>query len=255
MTGGTTTDLFLRGAMRLVQPQNGHRSGTDALLLAHAALPFAAGNIADFGAGVGAAGIALALQSSGCDHLALVEIDPALMRLGVENLAVNGLGQGEAIRADVTASATIREKVGLARSAYDCIIMNPPFRDQARSRGPQDGSRALAHVMQDSDLQHWVRAAAHHLKPGGALAMIHRADALALVLQSLGKGFGGALLRFVHPRADAPALRLLITARKGSRAPLTILPPLMLHGTDGAFTDEAAAIHHGVHHGKAALPD
>jgi tRNA1(Val) A37 N6-methylase TrmN6 len=44
---------------------------------------------------------------------------------------------------------------------------------------------------------------------------------------------------------DRPAIRLLLSGTKGSRAPLTILPPVVLNGPDGRFTPEAEALHRG----------
>ena len=42
-----------------------------------------------------------------------------------------------------------------------------------------------------------------------------------------------------------PAIRLLITAVKGSRGPFTLLPPLVLQGPDGRFTPELEALNAG----------
>ena len=58
-------------------------------------------------------------------------------------------------------------------------------------------------------------------------------------------GFGDARLQLVHPRADAPAARLLLRAVKGSRAPLRVEPPLILHDASGRFTPLAEALHRG----------
>ena len=72
-----TEDAFLGGQLRLRQLKSGHRAGHDAMLLA-AATPARPGDrVADFGAGVGAAGLAVARRVAGID-LVLVEIDPAL---------------------------------------------------------------------------------------------------------------------------------------------------------------------------------
>jgi tRNA1(Val) A37 N6-methylase TrmN6 len=61
----------------------------------------------------------------------------------------------------------------------------------------------------------------------------------------MGKGLGGLELRFVHPSDDRPAIRFLLSGIKGSRAPLSILPPLVLNGPDGRFTSRAEAVHQG----------
>jgi tRNA1(Val) A37 N6-methylase TrmN6 len=243
-------DRLLGGRMLLRQPARGHRAGTDAMLLADAALRFPARRAADFGAASGAAGLAFAIRSGTRPHVTIVEIDAALSALGAANLTLNGVS-GLALCCDLTAPAAMREAAGLPREGFDLVLMNPPFRDSAASRMSADAARASAHAMPDAALESWLRAAAHHLAPGGHVVLIHRADAAGIVLQALGRGFGGATVRFVHARAGDDALRILLTAQKGSRAPLRILAPLVLHREDGRFTPEAEAIHNGT----AARPE
>src|SRR5438552_10255159 len=83
-----TEDAFLGGRLRLRQPRTGHRAGHDAVLLAAATAARVGQRVADFGAGVGAAGLALASRVSGLD-LVLVEIDPRLAALARDNAALN----------------------------------------------------------------------------------------------------------------------------------------------------------------------
>src|SRR4030081_3318700 len=86
--GDFTEDAFLGGQLRLRQPKSGHRAGHDAMLLA-AATPARSGDrVADLGAGVGAAGLAVAKRVSGID-LVLVEIDETLAGLARGNATAN----------------------------------------------------------------------------------------------------------------------------------------------------------------------
>src|SRR5271168_620777 len=86
---GFTVDRWLGGRLSLVQPEGGHRVGTDAALLA-AAAGTPEGRIADVGAGVGAVGLALAQRSERA-FADLIEIDSHLARLAGINAARNGL--------------------------------------------------------------------------------------------------------------------------------------------------------------------
>ncbi len=94
-------------------------------------------------------------------------------------------------------------------------------------------------------MEAWLKACTGLLKPKGRLVLIHRADRLAACLGILGDRLGGIELRFVHPSEDRPAIRLLLSGVKGSRAPLSILPPVVLNGPDGRFTPQAEALHRG----------
>ena len=75
--GETTEDAFLGGALRLRQPKSGHRAGHDAMLLAAATLARPGDRVVEFGAGVGAAGLALKKREGAVD-LVLVEVDSGL---------------------------------------------------------------------------------------------------------------------------------------------------------------------------------
>lgn len=90
-----------------------------------------------------------------------------------------------------------------------------------------------------------MKRATSVLAPKGRLVLIHRADELGAILTSLKGRFGAIRLIFVHPRQDQPAIRVLVGAIKGSRAPLTILPPLALHESDGRFTPIAESLNRG----------
>src|ERR1700680_661082 len=76
----TSEDAVLGGRLRLRQPLRGHRVGHDAILLAAATAARAGEHAVDLGAGVGAAGLALALRVAGL-KVKLVEIDAGLCAL------------------------------------------------------------------------------------------------------------------------------------------------------------------------------
>ena len=84
-----TEDAFLGGQLRLKQLKSGHRAGHDAVLLAAATAARAGDRVADLGAGVGAAGLAVARRVTGID-LVLVEIDAALAGLARVNAPMLG---------------------------------------------------------------------------------------------------------------------------------------------------------------------
>ena len=232
-----TEDAFLGGQLRLRQPKAGHRSGHDAMLLAASCRARPGEHIVEFGAGVGAAGLAVALRVGDID-LVLVEIDPALAALARDNAAANGLA-AHVIVLDVAAPAQAFAAAGLAPDSADTVLMNPPFNDAARHRASPDPARAKAHVADPATLGQWIAAARRILKSGGVLTLIWRADGLAEALGALDHGFGSLIVLPVHGDARKPAIRVLIRAVKGGRAPTQILPALMLNGA-AALPDDAA---------------
>src|SRR5271169_3672402 len=82
--GEVSEDAVLGGKLLLRQPVRGHRFGHDSILLAAAVSAHAGEQAVDLGAGVGAAGLALARRIDGL-AVALVELDPALTAFAREN--------------------------------------------------------------------------------------------------------------------------------------------------------------------------
>jgi tRNA1(Val) A37 N6-methylase TrmN6 len=233
----TSEDAVLGGRLRLRQPLRGHRVGHDAILLA-AATQARAGEVAvDLGAGVGGAGLALAFRVEGLKVI-LVEIDPALCALAAGNARLNRLD--ERVR---VVHADVEKATGLAPASADRVLMNPPFHDATRQHVSPDPRRRLAHAGDPGLLARWIAAAALLLKPQGVLTLIWRADGLEEVLGALRAEFGNVGVLPVKPRADAPAIRVLVRAVKATAwAKPVDYPALILNGADNRPTAAAEAI-------------
>jgi len=243
MKGDLTEDAFLDGRLRLRQPVKGHRAGHDAMLLAAATDAAASDRVVEFGAGIGPAGFALA-RRIGRIELTLVELDEGLVALARENAMLNGIACN-VVALDVTAKAEAFSSAGLGVDSADRVLMNPPFNDCVRHQASPDTKRRFAHEAHSSTLDRWVHAARRLLKPGGTLTLIWRADGLNEVLAALGRGFGGIAILPVHPKSEAAAIRLLVKADKGSGAPLTLRPGLVLHDAAGKPTPQVERVLRG----------
>jgi len=226
-----TEDAFLGGKLRLRQPKSGHRAGHDAMLLAAATSARSGDRVVDFGAGVGAAGLALAKRVAGI-KLVMVEIDEALAALARDNAAANAIA-AEVAMLDVASTPEAFVAAGLSPDSVEVVLMNPPFNDPARHRASPDKARQIAHVATVTTLESWVHAARRILKSGGVLTLIWRADGLGEVLGTLDRGFGSLAVMPVHGDAATPAIRVLIRAIKGGKAPLRIHGALMLNDEQG----------------------
>jgi tRNA1(Val) A37 N6-methylase TrmN6 len=241
-----TRDAWLDGRLTLLQPKGGHRVGSDAALLA-AAAEVSEGRVVDVGAGVGAVGLALARRRQSIT-VDLVEIDLALAGLAAENATLNGLAGRVRVLALDIGEGRARREAGLVDDAAEVVFTNPPFLDSTRSRVSPNPERARARVFdakQAAPLATWLRACFAILKGGGRLVMIHRPDALAAILAAAENRLGAIALLPIHPRAGQAAHRLLVSGIKGSKAPLRIAPPLVLHEADGRLSARADSIHRG----------
>jgi tRNA1(Val) A37 N6-methylase TrmN6 len=244
----TSEDAVLGGRLVLRQPLRGHRFGHDAILLAAATSASAGDHAVELGAGVGAAGLALAQRVAGLT-VALVDVDPALAELARGNAERNGLAEFvRSVCLDVAAPEAAFVAAGLAAETADGVLMNPPF--NAADNPSPEPARRRAHTASGGAIRQWVRTAARLLRPAGALTLIWRADGLAEVLAALASDFGALSLLPVYSKPGVPAIRILARAIKGSRAPLTLCPGLLLADSEGRPTDAAEAVLRG----GAALP-
>ncbi|KYG98265.1 methyltransferase [Bradyrhizobium sp. DOA1] len=243
-----TEDAFLGGQLRLKQKRSGHRAGHDAILLAAATQAKAGDHVVDLGAGIGAAGLALARRVAGI-RLSLVEIDPELAELARANAAANGM-TAKTVVLDVAADAQAFAAHGLGPDSADVVLMNPPFNDPVRHRGSPDQARHIAHVATEQTLHAWVHAARRILRSNGVLTLIWRADEIADVLAALSRGFGSLSVLPIHGEAGRPAIRILVRAVKGGRAPTRLLPGLVLNDESRVPNNEVKEILEG----RAVLP-
>ena len=87
--------------------------------------------------------------------------------------------------------------------------------------------------MADDGLSAWTGFLTKAVREGGSITLIHRADRLADILSLLADKAGSFQVRPIHPFADEPAKRVLVRAIKTGKAPLKLLPPMVLHDRGG----------------------
>jgi tRNA1(Val) A37 N6-methylase TrmN6 len=235
-----TDDRVLGGAVRLRQMAGGYRAGLDAALLAAACDAGPGARVLDAGCGVGAVMLAAAARRPGIVVVGL-ERDAEAADLARANIALNDMGSRAAVReGDVAAPFS---SLGLA--PFDAALANPPFfDDETALRGPAPARRGA--WITPEGLGVWTGFLVKAVREGGAITLIHRADRLADLLAGLAPKTGSFQIRPIHPFADAPAKRVIVRAVKTGKAPLRLLPPLVLHDRSGAkHTREAEAVLRG----------
>ena len=247
-----TIDAFHRGDFYLIQPRRGHRAGTDAMMLAAAVPSSFSGRLVDLGAGAGAAGLAVASRCRN-SRVVLVEREAETANCARDTLAYPEnsriAGRGAVIETDVTQTGKARIAAGLEDSSFDFAIMNPPFNLRTDRPSPDDLRRG-AHVMDDGLFESWLRTAAAIVRPKGGFALIARPRSLTEILAAMDGRFGAAQIVPILPRADEPAIRIVIRAIRASRAPLSLMPPLIIHDAAG---DHFSIRADNVNNGRASL--
>ena len=227
-----TEDNWYNSTLSLIQPAKGFRATTDALLLA-ASVPNNAQHPIELGAGLGAALLPLATRLPGIPITA-VELDPVMVTLLRQNIARNGMQDRI-----TTFHHDALDASPPWQGQHDVALINPPYNDAASSQSDNFFRKTS---MATQDLSAWVDAAERALAPKGRAVIISRADRLDELMAALAPSFGDISLRAIHGNQDAPAKRILLTARKNLASKVAILPPLVMNGDDGALSSEMARI-------------
>lgn len=241
-----TEDALLNGRLRIRQPARGYRVNIDTVLLA-AALPSArlrsdGMRVVEPCCGVAAALLAVAVEHPrhGQAEFVGIERDANYAALARENIALNG--QAHCTR--------IIEAEALDPSAdygvFDYVLLNPPYDTAGEGRPPSEGKRAA--YIADRPIADWIKVWSNRMTAHASLTLIHRAHRLGEILTALEGRLGGVEVFPIRPSAAANASRVIVRARKGSRAPLKLFAGLDLHPSDDSkdkYTPETEAILRG----------
>jgi len=232
----STSDTVLGGRVVLRQPLAGYRVAIDPILLAAACAAEAGETVVDLGCGIGTAALCVARRLSSVRCVG-VDLQAPLIAFAVENATANHLAD----RVRFFSGDILDPALPVYAARAEQVIVNPPYLPRDRATIPANPIKALANVEGAADLPAWVAAAARALKPGGCATFVHRADRLPELLSAFAGPFGTISVLPIHPKADQAARRVIVAGRLGQRGPASLLPGLVLHEPDGAFT--AAAQH------------
>ena len=234
-----TEDRLLGGRVQLTQPATGYRAGIDPVFLAAAAPVRAGERVLDVGAGAGAAALCLAARVAGAS-VSGIEADRALVRLATANAEASGVGE----RVRFFIGDLLAPPIRLAPASFDHVMANPPFLAEGTGRASPDPGKAAATVEDKARLEDWLRFCLLMAAPKGTVTLIHRADRLDAILEAMVGRLGSIVVFPLWPGGEGrkAAKRVIVTGRREGRAPLSLVPGLVLHQPGGAFTDEAEAI-------------
>jgi tRNA1(Val) A37 N6-methylase TrmN6 len=244
MTGeiapGFSDDTLLGGRVRLRQPERGYRVAIDPVLLAASVAAAAGETVLDIGCGSGAAALCLAARVDGL-RVTGIERERELVRLANDNVHLNALGG----RVTAMVGDLLRPPPRLEPGTFHHVMANPPFLEAVRATAPADPGRAAAQVEGAADLAAWVRFALTMVRAKGTLTFIHRADRIGDLLTQFSGRVGEIVIFPLWPGGGRAARRVIVRGRKGSAAPLRLMPGLVLHAEGGRFSAEADAVLRG----------
>ncbi len=232
----TTEDTIYQGRLRLLQPSKGYRFGSDAMLLAASARGEPGQKLMELGCGVGAVLLAAASRLTSVSFTG-IEREAGYAALAEKNVTTNGMGG----RVEIITGDLHDKELFHRLGTFDHVISNPPYYESHSSSAIQ-WLRRVARQEADTGIAGWLQAANRFLKPNGTITLIYPVERLQELLDTLSRFAGGITVFPLWPQQDVQAKRMLVTAKKSSRAPLIIKAGLVLHQADGTLTEAAHAI-------------
>lgn len=232
-----TNDYLLDRRVKIMQPVNGYRASTDAVMVSSLVHKVKKGDkILDVGSGTGAISLCLAARFfSQAPQITGLELQPELAELANLSAAANGF---ENILHYY--NCNIQNKPDfITPSTFQHVISNPPYTDHDMP-SPNPG-KAMAHNHTGLTLSDWIKFCIKMLAPQGMFYMINRAEAVDEILAAIHGKLGNIVLIPLFTKAQDKAKRVMITAKKASKTPTVIYPAFTVHTNDG-YTDKAFAV-------------
>jgi tRNA1(Val) A37 N6-methylase TrmN6 len=240
--GSLTEDAFLGGKLRILQPEKGYRAGIDAVFLA-AAIPCVAGeSLFEAGIGTGVAALC-AIARNPAVHVTGIEVAARYAMLCEENAKRNGFANClRVIHTDV--KEALRKDLSYLpqHGTFSHAFANPPYFEEGKVTPSPNILKAQAHAFGPADLEIWVKVMHTMVALRGTVTVVHRADSLGKILSAMEDRFGDIRVAPLFAREGTAASRVVVQGVKGSKAPLQLLPGLILHDETSQFTPDAEAV-------------
>lgn len=235
-------DYLLAEDLRIIQSPSVFSFSLDAVLLARFAyVPLKRGKIVDLCTGNGA--IPLFLSARTEMPIIGVELQERLANMAKRSITYNELDHRiEIVQGDVKEIPT---QLGIEK--FDVVTCNPPY-FPAHEMSDKNISEHMAIARHELHLtlDESVAAASKLLKQGGKAAFVHRAGRLIDIITAMrANRLEPKRVRLVYSKAGKEANTLLIEGIKDGKPDLKILPPLIVYGDDGEYTEEVRALLYG----------
>lgn len=233
-----SVDYLLDRKVKILQPNNGYRASTDAVLLAAFVSGLKNSSILDVGSGTGAVSLCLAKRLENLSpQITGLELQSELTELSNLSSTQNGFTNLYYKNVDIRLGTKANN---LCPCSFDIVVTNPPYAE--RDLPSPNPGKALAHNHTDFDLQHWLDFCLKMTKPQGKIYLINRVEALPKICLYLHNKADNITILPVYSKYGQQAKRILVSAQKDSKAPCRILPPFITHLENGEYSSEAQKI-------------
>ncbi|MBJ8233247.1 tRNA1(Val) (adenine(37)-N6)-methyltransferase [Staphylococcus pseudintermedius] len=237
---GERLDYLIREDLRIIQNDAVFSFSTDALLLGHFTEVRKRDRILDMCAGNGV--IPLLLSDKGNNVITGVEIQPQLVNMAVRSVQYNHL-EDPITMVEMDINALIQ---AYSPAQFDLITCNPPYFKANQTNQHQLEAHKIARHEIYCTLDDCLRVSNHLLKEGGRVVMVHRAERMLDLFESMRHyRIEPKRLHMIFSKPGKAAQTIVVEGRKGGRQGLDIAPPFYIYDEQGDYTPEMKEIYYG----------
>lgn len=234
-------DLLGYPGLKIIQRPDMFNFSLDSTILAYyVTINKSSKRIVDLGCGNGYIPLFLSMRTN--SHIDGVEIQEDVADLAVKSIKLNNLdNQIDIYNLDLK-TFHLDSRV----ASYDLVTCNPPFFKYKESSLINESEyQTIARHEIKVTLDEIVKEANILLKDGGTFAMVHRADRMVEIFETLNNhGFEPKRLLFVYPKTSSEEAQTIFIESKKSpnKGNLKILPPLYVYNSEGKYTEDILKI-------------
>ncbi|MCO4329812.1 tRNA1(Val) (adenine(37)-N6)-methyltransferase [Staphylococcus hyicus] len=237
---GERLDYLVKENLRIIQNDAVFSFSTDALLLGHFTKLRTRDRILDLCTGNGV--IPLLLSAKGPNAITGIEIQQTLVDMAQRSVAYNALSSRIEVIHDDIQNVTRRFKP----SSFDLVTCNPPYFKINQMNQHQIEAHKIARHEVYCTLDDCIRVSGHALKQGGRLMMVHRAERLLDIFESMRRyAIEPKHLHMVYSKPGKDAQTIVVEGRKGGNEGLKLAPPFYIYDKSGQYTDDMKAVYYG----------
>ncbi len=233
-----TNDSLYGGQLRIKQSRSGYRFSMDAIMIASQAEIHAGDRVLDLGTGCGVIALILAYLHPGITIYG-VEIQKNQADIAESNVRNNHLED----RVTILNQDIKTLSLSMISGSVDVVICNPPHIRQSCGRINPNRQLAISRHEIRITLDELMRAAEMMLGRSGRLSMVYPAERLVDLTERMRfYGIEPKKIRALYTKKGACAKRILMEGVKGGRPGITITQPVVIHNSDGTYTEMARRI-------------
>lgn len=217
-----TKDKFLGGKIVIYQPLNGFRTSIDSIFLSSAVNLKKGNSVLELGCGVGTILCCLKNREKNIS-ICGVEVQKKYAQFARVNLKENNF-DGEIYNSNIK---NLPYKI--SKKGFDHVIFNPPYLKSDILLNHTFHEKKVSIKESEVLLRDWIEIALKRCANGGDINFIHRTERISEILHLIGNKAGKIKIFPIYSKKNKNSNRIIVTARKGSRTDLEIMPPLFVH--------------------------